>query len=294
MARLFDELRAQGFITEDMPVIKCDNVSSYVNSIAMIHNPTETNITKEMLNDSCFGNYEKYQALIADGKVEPGKVFMPKDYPCVIPPFPYCFFEFKFLATNEQIGIKVVYNDELNSAVATFFMSDWKIPLRIMWEMDECGMITNDLLLYPKHTTIMDKTKFLYLQIYMSNFAIILYTTISFMHCKKQTKLIEHVPPEKVQRKRARRNKPPFTKYYTLDIEPLKEILRTEGRVHEVGLPKALHICRGHFKDYSQGKGLFGKYKGLYWWDSHIRGSEDAGAVVKDYAVKLPEVEGFN
>lgn len=118
--------------------------------------------------------------------------------------------------------------------------------------------------------------------------------TISFLHCKKQTKLIEHVPPEKVQRKRARRNKPPLTKYYTLDIEPLKEILRTEGRVHEVGLPKALHICRGHFKDYSQGKGLFGKYKGLYWWDSHIRGNEDVGTVVKDYAVKLPEVEGFN
>lgn len=115
---------------------------------------------------------------------------------------------------------------------------------------------------------------------------------LSFMHCKKQTKLIEHIPPEKVQKKRERSKKPPLTKYYTLDIEPLKEILRTEGRVHEVGLAKALHICRGHFKDYSQGKGLFGKYQGLYWWDNHIRGNEEAGKIIKDYSVKLPEAGG--
>ena len=35
--------------------------------------------------------------------------------------------------------------------------------------------------------------------------------------------------------------------------------------------PKALHFVRGHFKDYSV-KGLFGKYKKVYWWDSQVRG----------------------
>ena len=48
--------------------------------------------------------------------------------------------------------------------------------------------------------------------------------------------------------------------------------------------PKALHICRGHFKDFSN-HGLFGKYRGTYWWPMHTRGSSDNGLVVKDYRV---------
>jgi len=46
-----------------------------------------------------------------------------------------------------------------------------------------------------------------------------------------------------------------------------------------------LHITRGHFKDYRDGKGLFGKYQGLFWWDQHVRGDPDNGVVLKDYHV---------
>ena len=42
---------------------------------------------------------------------------------------------------------------------------------------------------------------------------------------------------------------------------------------------------RGHFKDYSV-KGLFGKYKKVYWWDSQVRGEVIGGVVDKDYRVK--------
>lgn len=38
-------------------------------------------------------------------------------------------------------------------------------------------------------------------------------------------------------------------------------------------------------KDYRQ-RGLFGKYHGLYWWDSHLRGASSAGQVIKDYRVR--------
>jgi hypothetical protein len=48
---------------------------------------------------------------------------------------------------------------------------------------------------------------------------------------------------------------------------------------------KALHFVRGHFKDYSA-KGLFGKYKKVYWWDSQVRGEVKGGVVDKDYRVK--------
>lgn len=115
---------------------------------------------------------------------------------------------------------------------------------------------------------------------------------ISFMHCKNVT-ATEHNPKDIRHKKPIRdsrghlKKKTPQTKYYTLDIEPMKKVLKSEGNIDEVGLQRALHICRGHFKDYSNGKGLFGKYKGLYWWDSTVRGTEEAGKIEKDYAIKI-------
>lgn len=115
---------------------------------------------------------------------------------------------------------------------------------------------------------------------------------LSFMHCKNVI-INEHNPRDIEHKKSIRdsrghlKKKTPQTKYYTLDIGPAKDILKTEGNIDEVGLQRALHICRGHFKDYSKGNGLFGKYKGLYWWDSTVRGSEEAGKIEKDYNIKL-------
>jgi len=72
-----------------------------------------------------------------------------------------------------------------------------------------------------------------------------------------------------------------------LEIDPMKEVLRTEGQVATVGLQKALHICRGHFKTYDE-KPLFGRLKGTFWWPQTLRGSANQGVVLKDYAVKAP------
>lgn len=43
------------------------------------------------------------------------------------------------------------------------------------------------------------------------------------------------------------------------------------------------HICRGHFADYREGNGLFGKHNGMFWISPHVRGSTRFGAVIKDY-----------
>ena len=48
---------------------------------------------------------------------------------------------------------------------------------------------------------------------------------------------------------------------------------------------RRLHLARGHFKDFRNGPGLFGKYKGIYWWDQQMRGSGDLGEVKKGYNV---------
>jgi hypothetical protein len=53
-----------------------------------------------------------------------------------------------------------------------------------------------------------------------------------------------------------------------------------------ISLAKALHICRGHFKNFDD-KPLFGKLTGTYWWQPHVRGTAEAGIVEKDYRIKL-------
>lgn len=109
---------------------------------------------------------------------------------------------------------------------------------------------------------------------------------LSFLHCKN-VKLIDNDPPAKLNKAYQKKRGRPLVRYHTLEIEPMKQILRHEGQSEKLGLKKALHICRGHFKDYTE-RPLFGKHHGLYWWDAHARGSLSEGAVVKDYAVKQP------
>jgi hypothetical protein len=104
--------------------------------------------------------------------------------------------------------------------------------------------------------------------------------TYSFIHCRN-TVLVDHSPDAKLARAAERRGKRLVT-YKVLEIEPIKRILAEQGQAEKNGLKQALHICRGHFKDY-RGHGLFGKVKGLFWWDMHVRGSASEGVVVKDY-----------
>ena len=111
---------------------------------------------------------------------------------------------------------------------------------------------------------------------------------ISFMHCKNvhagEQPLVDAVTA-KTERPTGKRKRE--LKFYTLKINPMKEVLRREGNLGGAGLQQALHVCRGHFKDY-RASGLFGKIKGLFWWDSQTRGAADAGVVVKDYEVGAP------
>jgi len=109
---------------------------------------------------------------------------------------------------------------------------------------------------------------------------------ISFMHCKNVRVADNPVPPKLAKKFRARHGFNPAA-HKTLVIEPLKEILRREGRSGEVGLAKAMHICRGHFADYTQGKGLFGKYHGKYWIPSTVRGTKGKAAPAREIEVKV-------
>lgn len=66
---------------------------------------------------------------------------------------------------------------------------------------------------------------------------------------------------------------------------------RLEEDAEEASIQRALHICRGHFAEYGPEAPLFGKHTGQFWVPQHVRGTEKAGRVVKDYEVKKPTGE---
>lgn len=116
--------------------------------------------------------------------------------------------------------------------------------------------------------------------------AVVVFMAISFLHCKNVAKCdvtAEVGPPAKW----LRRQKCPEIKCYTLDIGPMKQVLRTEGGIETNGLKKALHICRGHFAHYTDENPLFGRITGTFWKPQHVRGSKEFGEVKKDYRVKV-------
>jgi hypothetical protein len=110
---------------------------------------------------------------------------------------------------------------------------------------------------------------------------------MSFMSCKNIKTAIQRESIPKLNARRAKEGKGPLHRVYTLVIDPMRKIINSSTS-HGTLSAKALHICRGHFKDFSNGPGLFGKYTGRYWWPMTVKGSSSEGIVKKDYAVKSP------
>lgn len=122
-----------------------------------------------------------------------------------------------------------------------------------------------------------------------------LFLAVSFAHCKNVT--LEEVLPADMRSKKARKKKPAGgakrgVRHHTLQIEPMKEVLRTEGNVEEQGLKRALHITRGHFKHYTPERGgLFGRpidEPETVWVSQHVRGKASTKKVEKDYQIDSP------
>ena len=109
--------------------------------------------------------------------------------------------------------------------------------------------------------------------------------TLSFMNCKNVA--VETVaPPARLNGARLKRGHPPLAAYKILKVHPTLRTVQGDGDPGPADLERALHICRGHFKDYSGGRGLFGRLSGVFWWDMAARGSQESGVVLKDYEVR--------
>jgi len=246
-----------------------------------------------------------------------------KDFPNLAPPYPNMVFESYFPTTSNSNGIMRTvsdYNFDINyyltlvhsDKISDVIPADIKIPADINWlcsitNFYDLGshwfwsgymmmygvtlegttrMITPEGYIWaspiPSVAQRLKESSEAPLGAYYSS-----WLAISLLHCKNVTvRNFEH--PVQLQRSRIKRNKLPLINFHTLNIQPMVKILNEEGEAENKGVKYALHICRGHFKDYSKGTGLFGRSKGLYWWDAQVRGKVEQGITLKDYKVSEP------
>lgn len=79
-----------------------------------------------------------------------------------------------------------------------------------------------------------------------------------------------------------RRAKLPRLEYKVLNVHSVRSPSGKAG-TGEKQPDKALHVCRGHYRTYTDDSKLFGKLTGTFWIPQHIRGSSESGEVHKDY-----------
>lgn len=101
-------------------------------------------------------------------------------------------------------------------------------------------------------------------------------------------------PPVALNKKRVKHHHEPYDEYRILEVVKGVAKNKNQGEVpwdYRPPTERALHLCRGHFKTYTEDAKLFGRYTGTFWWQPSIRGNEKNGVVRKDYAVSMTQEE---
>lgn len=112
---------------------------------------------------------------------------------------------------------------------------------------------------------------------------------LSLLHCKNATQRDAIQDPQLIKA-RARRGLWSRSLFKVIEIRPIG---RRASSSHGSGSSKRATIRRGHFKNYKEGAGLFGKIHGLYWWDQFIEG-EASQAAYKFNKSMTPALELVN
>ncbi len=108
----------------------------------------------------------------------------------------------------------------------------------------------------------------------------------AFMSCKNVAVVDEHPNLRHAYNPKGRHTI--GTRWHILTIGGITKVLEDKGKSRSDGIKRALHICRGHFGNYTEGRGLFGKYHGKFWIPAHVRGNAAEGRIEKGYKVLAP------
>lgn len=119
--------------------------------------------------------------------------------------------------------------------------------------------------------------------------------TISLLNCSNVRLVETGKTNSDIGRKRRDHDRLAMIRHHELRVKVGSQILRVDGRSETGQALVPLHMVRGHFRDYSEGKGLFGKYKGekynAVWVPPYARGSIEDGIVTRDYVLQPGDKE---
>jgi len=105
---------------------------------------------------------------------------------------------------------------------------------------------------------------------------------LSLLNCRNVEAKV--VPYGGHQQKKLKRYGSPYITRRTLLVRPTGK--RYEGSGESTGRKNRWHICRGHFKTFTDEAPLFGRVTGTFWWSPTARGRKSRGEVHKDYQVE--------
>lgn len=107
--------------------------------------------------------------------------------------------------------------------------------------------------------------------------------SICTMHTKN-VEIIERNGLTSIKEKNGRRQYNEF-RYHTINVDTFRKKYVGGDTSPKGNKEIALHFVRGHFRNYTEEKPLFGKYSGTVWIPDMMRGNKEAGIVEKDYRV---------
>ena len=115
--------------------------------------------------------------------------------------------------------------------------------------------------------------------------SLVAWTTLAMMNCAN-IDTVFHKAPDAFQKARVKSGKKPLVSYHTVRVDLNKTPLSIAAeKLPGDGTTPRRHKKRGHMKDYRKGQGLFGRYKGVWYWGPTLAGSADESVVVSDYEV---------
>lgn len=241
------------------------------------------------------------------------EIWTHKDFPNIAPPFPNMWFEYRTPEFSNDSGVKKQWTEEMKGCLGVFIKSKEVNFPNVKWicnsfyfikfnnqrefppiflgcliwmvDADDKSSNKDHVLMMTPHQDINTEKRKQEMLDWLSSLSYTPKLTICFLHCKNVTMKEEFSPSHNLNLSRERKGKVPLLKKYVLEIDQIKKIIRAASNGDAI-TSKALHICRGHFKDFNA-RGLFGKHKGIYWWPMQTRGNKEFGEIQKDYEVKL-------
>lgn len=220
------------------------------------------------------------------------------DFTAVTPPYETAF----FLTTNSWQSLSDVPAGIFVEAVAdrfdiAFAMASGITPGRgggiapaFAYVTHQDGSVVDAGLSFIRGTPEFSDTEVENMRHFMSVVAWSVCVAHQVLNCRN-VQLVERTLSRAARRRQQKaRADSPVPTWHVIDIKPFQRVVENDAMQHgtDGGMGRALHRCRAHFADYSQGRGLFGKHKGVFLISEHWRGDSSLGVIRSDYRLRPP------